>query len=360
MKVKSIILLTVTVFMLMGCVQSNKHSEETAVAQYVQSEFTETFESVGFSITTPCILKDVSAEASGNFLINYGGIENPNDERAMAVYQVIVTRLPVGNRNLSKAQLDNFLDKVLQRAASNLSNVEKVKFGYECYPGYVGYASKNGLRQKGVMFVKGDYVIGLTLMTNDNLETRFNKFTNGFKTLSNKVVKPKSDSQLTNSKSKTYPNLPQLYSNSDFSLYYPKSWSIVQENAKANAHITIAIQVMAQNVKDYEFAPNVNVIVSQDKHSESTDVLARISFKQLKDAGIPCKLIGITPCNLNGCRGSVVEYTAKIQGFTLRILQYIVKKSNNKTFTVTATIDNAKLSTQKNTAQKIVNTFTAQ
>lgn len=357
MKVKSTMLLIITIFVLMACLQTNKSNTEMVAVQNEQTEYTETFESVGFSITTPCKLQEVSTNSSGNFLINYGGIENPENKQRMAFYQVIVNRLPSGNQSLSKTQLDKFLDKALLNAISNLSDVEKVKFGYEGYPAYVGYATHNGLRQKGIMFVKDNYIIGLTLMTNDNLETRFNKFTNGFKTSSNKTLKPNIDSQTTDNKNKTYTNLPQVYSNSNFSLHYPKSWSIVQENVRATAHTTIAVQIMVQNVENYEFAPNINVIVSSDKHQESTDDLARIAYNQVKDAGISCKLISITPCNLNGCRGSVIEYTATLHDFTLRILQYVVKKLDNKTFTITATIDNERLSTQKNTVQEIVNTF---
>ena len=63
-----------------------------------------------------------------------------------------------------------------------MKNVKSVSFGYEGYPGYVGETTHNGLAQKGVIFLKDNYTIALTVMTNDNIEAKFNAYTNGFKT----------------------------------------------------------------------------------------------------------------------------------------------------------------------------------
>lgn len=347
----------ITVVLLFGCRKIDRQDGQAKMVHNVSMEYTETFESVGFSITTPCKLRDVSAQASGDFLINYGGIENPNSESNLAIYQLMVVNLPVGIRDVPKDQLDEFLDKALRDMTVNLLDVKQVKFGYEDYPGYVGYASHNGLKQKGIVFLKDDYIICLTLMTNDNLEARFNKFTNGFKTLSRNPTKLILNSQESDNVSKPNSNLSQRFSNSNFSFYYPQYWSIVQKDVRVTSQTTIAVQVMAQNVNAYDFAPNVNVIVSTNKHTEPTAVLARAAFNQVKESGISCRLIDVSDCNLNGSSGSVVEYTAVVQGFTLRIWQYIIKKNDNTTFTVTATIDNADLSLYGKLVHEIVNTF---
>lgn len=346
-----------TLSVLLLCASCSNQTQNERTNHEITTEYTEVFESVGFSITTPCKLQDVSSQSEGNFIINYGGVENPNDAKTMAAYQVIVNKLPVGHRDMTNSELHNYLHNFLMNN-TNFSNVEKIKFGYENYSGYVGYTSQNGLKQKTVMFIKDDYIIGLNIMTNCNIESKFNKFTNGFKTITqNQLSSTHKSNSSVEKKITLNPNLPKQFTNSKFSIYFPETWSIVQENVKITEQTTIAVQVMTQNAGNYEFASNVNVIVSSQTYTESTYFLARVAFNQVKDAGIDCNLIGITDCNINGCVGSVAEYTAVIQDFTLRMWQYIVKNQDNTTYTITATIDNAKASSQQSIVKEIVNSF---
>lgn len=145
--------------------------------------YTYPFHEYGFSITAPCKMEDVSRYSSGDFLINLGGITDGNDAKKIAAYQFMVTRLPVGYRNIPAEELSRRVDESLRTTFSNLENLEAVKVGYEGFPGYVGYAYSNNLRQKGMVFSMKNYIIVLTVMTNDNLEAKFNRFTNGFKVL---------------------------------------------------------------------------------------------------------------------------------------------------------------------------------
>ena len=66
---------------------------------------------------------------------------------------------------------------------SSMKNVTPISFGYEGYKGYIGETSHNGMKQKGVIFSKDNYIIALTVITNDNIVTKFNKYTNGFKSV---------------------------------------------------------------------------------------------------------------------------------------------------------------------------------
>ena len=68
-----------------------------------------------------------------------------------------------------------------RQQTSRFNNVEAIKVGYEGFPGYVGYTEHQGLQQKGMMFAVNNYIIAMSVMTNDDLETKFNKFSNGFK-----------------------------------------------------------------------------------------------------------------------------------------------------------------------------------
>lgn len=66
-----------------------------------------TFNDVGFSVSTPCKLEDVSSKYSGDFVINYGGVENPNNDNDMAAYQVVVTNFLLTINVYLKLSLSN-------------------------------------------------------------------------------------------------------------------------------------------------------------------------------------------------------------------------------------------------------------
>ena len=321
-----------------------------------KKEYTEIFHEFGFSITSPCKLNDISRQSSGDFLLNYGGMDRPNDKNNKAAYQVIVSQLPARQSGLSEVQLEQFIDNILQKATVNFTNVKAVNFSSKNYPGIVGYTSHQGLRQKGLIFIKDQYIIALTIMTNDNLDSRFEKFTSEFKILENQN---ESDLEISEQPSKANSSLPCKFENEDFSIGYPATWEIVQQNTKVTSQSTISVQIMDQAVDDNDFASNVNIIVSPKYYKESTVKLAHITIDQFNKAGIKHKLIGIKKCSLDGCTGSLSEFKIYVHGFVLYIQQYIVKTSKNKTFTLTATTDdNNKQDSLNKTIQEIVNSFT--
>lgn len=345
---------------VIGCVNQNPNKQISTspnseeIDNPEKAEFTETFDKLGFSITTPCKLNDVTSQSSGNFIINYGGIEDENDDSRIAFYQVIVTKLTNENKQLPDKTHYDFIDKSIRKAISNFTNVEKVNFYNDQYIGYIGYSTHNGLNQKSLMFCKNEYIIALTIMTNYNLEERFDKFINSFNVLSQKR---NVRDNVSNKSNEATSNLPQKYNHSKFAFNYPAEWNIVQENIKANPHATIAVQIMDQSVRDNEFAPNINIILSNNKYTESVVQLAKISYNQVKDAGLPCKLNRISDITIGGCNSGFVDYTVNIQNYKLRVLQYIVKKSDNSTITITITLDNNKYSKQKNIASEIIKSF---
>lgn len=151
--------------------------------------------------------------------------------------------------------------------------------------------------------------------------------------------------------------LSEVYSNSKFSIRYPSNWDIVQENARATDNTTIAVQIMQRGTNDYDFRPNVNIIASKDKRTETTASLARVSYDQARKIGFATNLIGIHDCQVNGKGGSVAEYIATVEGYKLHIYQYIVKKKDNSTFVITMTLDHINLETQKSLSQQIINSI---
>ena len=139
------------------------------------------FEECGFAIKAPCLLKDVSQQSSGNFFLNYGGITDQDDPDRITFYQVIVNRLPIGYKDFSKQELSRIADNLMKEGLRRFSNSKPVRFSYDEYPGYVAECTTKGYVQKGVMFWKDNFIICLTVITNDELNEKFNKFTNSFK-----------------------------------------------------------------------------------------------------------------------------------------------------------------------------------
>lgn len=322
----------------------NSHISESGIPRIANnSEYTKSFPEYGFSITAPCQLEDVSAQSGTNILINLGGTTDGNDISRMAAYQFMVTRLPVGYRNINRNELTRRIDNLIRQQMSRFRNVEQIRVGYEGFPGYLCYTEHNGLQQKGMFFAVNNYIIAMTVMTNNDLETKFNKFSNGFKIINTHALTNEHTTDIAQNSNRVSPHLPKVYNHSKFSFNYPSQWAIFQENSRVTNQTTIAVQIMDQSVNDDEFAPNINVITCRDKHYESTAQLARISFNQIRDAGLSCYLNGITDLTIDGCTSSLADYVYNAQGFSLRVLQYIAKKSDNTTFVITITLDNNSL-----------------
>lgn len=194
---KKIFINSFIVFMIIlsisGCNQSNTiyavNVIDTETTCSSEVSYTLDFSEYGFMLKAPCKMEDVSAHASGDFLLNYGGITDADNPKKMTAYQLIVTCLPIGYKDMDKKDLTNKIDTLIESRMSSMKNVTPINFGYEGYKGYVGETSYNGMKQKGVIFAKDNYIISLTVITNDNLVAKFNKYTNSFKTVSTKNTK---------------------------------------------------------------------------------------------------------------------------------------------------------------------------
>jgi hypothetical protein len=168
---------------LSSCGQAQNRQTPANAKTDVEKKFRLSFPEYGFLLDAPCEMKDVSAYSSGNFLVNYGGVTDGNSPEKMAAYQLLVIRVPVGYKDLSKDEYEKMVDKALRMQAQRFKKYKPIKFSYEEYPGYACETTHNGYRQKGVYFVKENFIIALTVISNNNLEAKFNKFTNCFKSL---------------------------------------------------------------------------------------------------------------------------------------------------------------------------------
>lgn len=148
--------------------------------------------------------------------------------------------------------------------------------------------------------------------------------------------------------------LNKQYSNVYFSLCYPSAWQVVQDDNQVTPNTSIAVQIMEKQKNDVDFRPNINIIVSSRKWKEPTSYLARQSSQNNKQLISSYKQLGINSTQIDNCKGSLLEATIELQGRKLHSNQYIVKKTDNTTFTITATTDNKKHKEQMKTINAIL------
>lgn len=148
-------------------------------------------------------------------------------------------------------------------------------------------------------------------------------------------------------------SLTKTFENKDFSLKYPDSWEIVQ-----NGNGKVAVQIMEIQKNDYDFLPNINVVIISEKKTESATTLTDITISQNKSLTATYKLLNRNDSvTLSQCQGCRIEQQYFLQGYNLRCIQYIVKKKDNTVFVITATIDANKYPLQLALINQIIKTL---
>lgn len=159
-------------------------------------------------------------------------------------------------------------------------------------------------------------------------------------------------------KTTTNPVLDRHYSNEYFSIKYPTTWQIVQDDNQVTSNTTVSVQIMEKLKNDHDFRPNINIIVSKKKWNEPTSYLAQNTIAQNKQIMNSYQLLKqLDNISINNCQGSLIDYTFSIQGYKLHGIQYILKKKDNTTFIITATTDAANHSKQKVIADAMINSL---
>jgi (2Fe-2S) ferredoxin len=172
------------------------------------------------------------------------------------------------------------------------------------------------------------------------------------------MISSNSDTNNQSIKATTDPSLNKQYSNEYFSIKYPTTWQIVQDDNQVTGNTTVSVQIMEKLKNDHDFRPNINIIVSKKKWSEPTSYLAQNTIAQNKQIMDSYHLLEQNDdIYINNCQGSVIDYTFNIQGYKLHGIQYIVKKKDNTTFIITATTDAARHSKQKVIANTMINSL---
>ena len=164
--------------LLLACVACANKSDNGSTQDGASREFKE----YGFSITAPCVLEEESAHAMGNSAY-YAGIENPDDPEKATGYQVAVKKLQRGSKGLKDHSEEEQNKMMNQMKASGFTNVEKVEFSDNKYPGLAGDKNQDGSMLRAVMFNKDGNIIILTVQSKTDLEQKFEQFTKSFKVI---------------------------------------------------------------------------------------------------------------------------------------------------------------------------------
>lgn len=153
-------------------------------------------------------------------------------------------------------------------------------------------------------------------------------------------------------------SLEKEYSNEYFSIKYPTSWQIVQDDSRITNSTSISVQIMEKQKNNYDFRPNINIIVSEKKRIESTVTLSNVTISQNKQTLPEYQLLAKNDnIMLSNCKGSRIEQQFTVQNYSLRSIQYMVKKQDNTTYTLTATMDANQYSTQILILKEIINSL---
>lgn len=149
--------------------------------------------------------------------------------------------------------------------------------------------------------------------------------------------------------------LDKQYTNKHFSIKYPSSWHIIQDEQRATKNTTVSLQIMEKQKNEYDFCPNINIIVSNKRWSQSTSWLVEQTSINNQHLIPSYRTLSINNnVYLSNYKGSVLRYTFSMQEYNLNGDQYIIKKPDNTTFIITATTDSNKYQEQIKLIQSIL------
>ena len=167
--------LTLLSVIILACADAQTHD-----ASYYRSKGYQVFERFRLAVKAPVKLFDISDQAQGDFAMNYGGIVD-DGKSTMAAYQIMITSLPHGYLDYSESEIKVLVDNLIKDKVSGFNNVKKIYFGEDDCPGYSMETSIYGYKQKSVMFYRNGHIYAISVISNYQLEQRFNQFTNGVK-----------------------------------------------------------------------------------------------------------------------------------------------------------------------------------
>lgn len=350
-----------TLFCLTSCISdkdTNSYEEDEAyntAFNRVENLYKTDFPAYGFSVVAPCLLKDVSNEASGKYLVNYGGILNEYNPQKMVAYQVLVYEVNLKYKNISRQEYEKNANSLFKKGFENgsVDSFELMKFGKYDFPCCMVSTHWNSYKQKCIVFVMENKFIALNVITNDNIDNRFDDFINSveFGSEKNDIKDTLKVKQSTKIKMTTK-KLEKHFSNEKFELDYPSDWQIIQDDNTVK-NTNVSLQIMEKKRNDLDIRPNINIIISSKRDVSKQEIISWSNH--CKGAISGYKELSVDNTIVGNANGWVLNYNCVVDGYLLLVNQYSVKKQNGSTvLIITSMVDQHKTKEQSDIVNSIV------
>jgi len=338
---------------------------------YYKSKGYQVFSDFGFAVKCPVVLKDVSRISNDDFDFNYGGFLNEKSKEKLVFYQITIVKFPVGYKDMPYEEVQK---KFMEFINTNAKG-EPVRWGEEEYPASVHDYVHNGYSGRGISVLVEGKVYGFNVITNDDLNAKFNSFTNNVvfftqnSTASNSSV-PSSVKSISGNSSNPQPQNAQTqtpansadnaiplpngvtYTNRQkrFSIDYPNGWE-KQENQYQNVQFVAFLEPENGD----KFRTNFNVIVSN--RSESAERLFEMTQQQNRRQFPGYRLNEKEVVAINGTNGIKQVASYDLNGYAVKGIQYILKRSDNTLYSITFTVWEPHYDKDKNLLDSIIQSF---
>ena len=306
---------------------------------YYKQKGYQVFPQFNLAIKTPITLKDISYQSSNDFDLEYGAIDNQNDPLKMAVYQLMIIRLPVSYKVANYKEKEQVKKSILNKLTQDISG-RYVKFSHEELDAYVANSTFNGYSSKCIYFFREDYVFCLVIISNDSLNERFNRLTNNIHFYDNDT----SNKNISHQSYKVFKS--SIYDG--LSIKYPKNYEIVaQPNQKV-----IAAFISPEDGDT--FRSNFNIVVSNTSKSIDDAALFSIRDMQLYFDDFEIVSKGYSTINNTNYYLIIANYT--LANYSVKAIQYATKK-NGILYIITFTVAQDEYYKEKTTINSIINSF---
>ena len=146
----------------------------TRGAAYYKAKGFQVFPEYGFAVKCPCVLEDISMQSPGNNDLAYGCTQNGPSTSTIFFTQIIVKRLPGGYAQASRARRAEAQEHLF----STIGGTRITFLGQAAT--LKNYTSK-GVAGRAIAFIKGNTLYTFNMMTNVDLDSRFNSLSNNIK-----------------------------------------------------------------------------------------------------------------------------------------------------------------------------------
>lgn len=346
--IKSLLYTTICIF-LFGCINTNKSTstinskseEELDIypykdAAYYLSKGYQVFSDFEFAVKCPVVLKDVSILSNENFDFNHAA--NTDD----TFYQITVTQIPAGRKDLTVEEYDKFLDEMFSQQPT-----KKVLWGEEGKPAYLfDDYMHNEYKGRGIAVPHNGRIYGFNLMTIRDIDAKFNGFTNNIKFLNKNTT---SENIFLNENNGTSMREYIQTGLGSFSISYPHDWTLLKNPYKG---VDVMIAAPAK-IKDSE--ANINIIISVNENL--LEILSELGTEQISDLVPSFSLLSKEYTSIEGMRCIKVVSRIHMQRVAKIISIYQFKKEDNTLYTITSTFNENSQDNYKGTFDQIIKSF---